>query len=68
MIDSLENIRQAINNNQGVVAIILFLLGILLVSGYKITYKKIFKQKGGTGSKNYQSDNMTINSNNNDNE
>lgn len=49
------------NNNQGALAIILFVLGVIITLIIKDKITKKFIQKGGKESKNYQAENLTIN-------
>jgi len=51
------------NNNQGVIAIAIFILGIIGSLLFKSRTTKKFVQKGGKNSKNYQAENLTINHN-----
>lgn len=49
------------NNNEGVVAIIIFILSAFVAFFFKNKVTKKFTQKGGKNSKNYQAENLTIN-------
>ena len=49
------------NNNQGFLAVLLFVLGGLGALIFKNKTPKKFIQKGGKNSKNYQAENLTMN-------
>ncbi len=49
------------NNNEGVLAVILFIFSVIVTLFIKDKVTKKFTQKGGKNSKNYQAENLTIN-------
>ncbi len=52
-----------VNSNQGVIAIILFVLGVIITLIIRDRLNKKFIQRSGDNSKNYQAEHLTINNN-----